>query len=249
MFRRVYERLPGRIQPVVSRAYRRVYDTIPHPTPSPFVDARKFVTENSPTIVDGGAHEGETIAILQQLFRSPTIHAFEPNPEKFAHLTSEYGTDGDVHLYNCALGDENGVAQFNVTRASYASSILEPTAAYSALDSDNTVERTVQVDVRPLDCVITDEVDVIKLDLQGYEYFALQGAAESLDRANVVISETMFNRNYENQPVFDKLDELLSQNNFKLYDFYTLKHWPDGQIRHADVLYVSEDVFEKTVRS
>jgi hypothetical protein len=47
---------------------------------NPYHDAHQVIEINSPTIVDGGAYEGEMTERFLNLFSSPTIHAFEPLP-------------------------------------------------------------------------------------------------------------------------------------------------------------------------
>jgi len=242
MYRKLYDVLPAQVQPFAKNMYCRLYASLP-PLPEDerrWKDVKKEYSKRSPTIIDGGAHKGETIEDLKNWFVSPKIHAFEPHPDNFELLQKRYGDDDSITLYNYAIGNEKGTMKLNVTRSTPGSSLLEPTEDYQSMWEGSVVEETVDVETRQLDEVLDEKVDILKLDLQGYEYFALQGATRLLQGVEIVTSETMFNINYLGQKEFDDLDELLCRNGFKLRNFYHIKHWPDGRARHADVVYIKD---------
>lgn len=245
-FSKAYQLLPDRVQPAVRSIYQKgqrqyfdLYRDLPEPseTSKMWLDVKEEVRINSPTIIDGGAHEGETIEELLYLFSSPEIHAFEANPEKATMLKRKYRDEENIHIYNYALSAKNGHKEFNITKSSSASSLLTPTEDYQSLGEGNKVNRKVLVETKRLDDEIDRNIDIIKFDLQGYEYSALKGSINTLKNTKAVLLETMFNENYQEQKTFYDLDTIMSENKFKLADVYKIKHWPDGQVRHADVLY------------
>jgi len=49
----------------------------------------KIVTGSSPIIFDVGAHHGQSAEFFSEIFNSPTIYSFEPDPESFQILKSK----------------------------------------------------------------------------------------------------------------------------------------------------------------
>jgi FkbM family methyltransferase len=239
---KVYNSLPAQVQPYIKRLYYKLYEDIPKPSEDEkkWMDVKNYSQSKSPTVIDGGAHKGETIDDLTYWFSSPEIHAFEPNPHNFDLLKRKYGDRDNIHIYQYALANKRGTMKFNITKSTSVSSLLEPTEDYQSMFEGGEIDETVEVETRQIDDIINKKVDIVKLDLQGYEYFVLKGARNVLQRASIVVSETMFNTNYSEQKVFRDLDEILYQNGFQLKNFYKIKHWPNGQIRHADVLYTRQ---------
>lgn len=56
--------------------------------------------------IDLGANVGEVTAQLAAT--GATIHAFEPDPETFGHLSAALGARPNVHLHNAAVGGRDG---------------------------------------------------------------------------------------------------------------------------------------------
>jgi len=125
--------------------------------------------------VDGGANAGLYSVLASQAAGSQgMIHAFEPHPVVHSILTGNLSENGCVNVkpWKAALGAAAGTASL------YHSA--EP-GSHSLLES-NPAERY-SVRVLTLDEVLgNNRVDLIKLDLEGYEPFALQGMHSILAR-------------------------------------------------------------------
>ncbi len=135
--------------------------------------------------VDGGAHVGSwTFAMLERGFQ--VVQAFEPAQDTFECLAENvkewrlrHMTDTDnrfIGLHRCALGAEATTMG------------MKDDTKY---DGGNTGGRYLKgegsVSVRPLDIYRLEDVDFIKLDLEGFELFALRGARETLLRCKPVV--------------------------------------------------------------
>lgn len=135
------------------------------------------------TAIDGGAHVGSWVPRLAAAF--PRVIAFEPCPENFALLQANTAGLRGVELRRAALGAAAGSARL--------SRVPEPGANSGqwAIADDGA-----EVAVATVDRLGLADLSLLKLDLEGYELPALQGAAETLRRCRpvVVIEEAGWGR-------------------------------------------------------
>jgi FkbM family methyltransferase len=210
-----------------------------------FVDIAERIQTDSPVIVDGGANRGGTIDLFLKQYKNPTIHAFEPIPELVDVLRNRYGNNKNIFIHGMALGVANNPISFNVVDNLVSSSILSPTETnrnYHGSKMD--IKQTVEVPMVRLDNVLDDDIDILKLDLQGYELEALRGCGSLLDSTKIITTEVEFIPLYEGQPLFADIDTFLRSHNFKLLNLYDLWTHPDGQLTAGDAAYLNRRHFE-----
>lgn len=131
------------------------------------------------TVIDAGASVGlYTIAIARRLGPQGHVIAFEADPnsaETLTRMVEINGVGSLVTVYNQAVGDSTGTVRFIQGRGLESRVALEEDTA------------SAQVPVVKLDDVFESKrVDILKLDVEGYELHALRGAARLLadpDRA------------------------------------------------------------------
>lgn len=233
--------------PIVDRVSRRAFGNAARPTYGRMADRDRYadiaahVATDSPVIVDGGASIGDSVAHFLSLFLSPTIHAFEPNPEAAAALERRFGDRPNVILNRTALGSANAEVELNILRHASSSSFLLPTdmvLRYHGAEMD--VVQTLKVRQVRLDAVLDDDVDILKLDLQGYELEALRGCGVLLGRVRAITTEVEFVPLYAEQPLFAEIDQFLRAEGFRLLNLYELWTHPDGQLTAGDAVYLNE---------
>jgi FkbM family methyltransferase len=115
--------------------------------------------------VDAGAHVGLLTRKLAQHFER--VYAFEPNPEAYACL--RVNTEGlkNVTLFPKALGAAPGRAG------------IRPAPGFNS--GDRVLDETAQdVEMTTVDALGLEELDLLKVDVQGYEWYVLQGAARTI---------------------------------------------------------------------
>lgn len=119
-------------------------------------------------VVDAGAFIGDhTFAYCDAVGEFGTVHAFEPNPEAYECLT-----------YNCPSARTYNVGLSNKkTKVNYAK---DPNAGASRIVADS--EDTLAVSTITLDSLKLPRLDFFKLDIEGYELYALKGALHTLRR-------------------------------------------------------------------
>jgi FkbM family methyltransferase len=194
-----------------------------------------------PIIIDGGAHKGESIDTITSVFDNVNIHAVEANPGRASELENKYDSE-NIEIYNVALGPENDEVEFNITKKDQSSSILDSTDKnVDSFGEKVAVEKQVMVEQNRLDNIIEFSPDIIKLDLQGYELRALEGARDLLQSVELVLVETSFRELYEGQATFCELHAFLQRNGFSIFNIYETYTTETGELAEFDALYRSTD--------
>ena len=125
------------------------------------------------TAIDGGAHIGTWSTHLARHFRN--VLAFEPAVDTYECLALNVGKFPNVVPFRAALGCSD-------SRASLSDEAQRPgnTGARYIVPGD-------EFGVFTIDHFDIDDLDFLKLDLEGYEYFALLGGAETIRACRPVI--------------------------------------------------------------
>ncbi|QLA14579.1 FkbM family methyltransferase [Desulfolutivibrio sulfodismutans DSM 3696] len=193
-----------------------------------------------PVIVDGGANKGRTTARFLELFPRARVAAFEPLPELARKLEKRYLGDARVVVQACALGPQAATAELTVLSRRTLSSMLPPTGIHEKYaDQDIRQTARVTVPVVRLDAALPQGADIIKLDLQGYELAALQGAVGILPRAALILAETAFYPLYDGQPLFPELREFLAAHGFAFEGLYDPFSDAKGRLASGDALFTA----------
>ena len=242
------------LRPLVRRIRARPHrESVPAPARSHgqmavrdrFADIKAKLTE-SPVIVDGGANVGEMTAKFLSQYRSPVIHAFEPIPELVSQLRTRFTGRSNVTIHSVAMGAEAKTVSFNVLNSMGSSSVFNPSAIVKSYHGEKMdIHQVVEVQQVRLEDVMgaNCEVDLLKLDLQGYELEALKGCGKLLERIKIITTEIEFVPLYEGQPLFGDIDVYLRAHGFRLLNLYELYTHPDGQLTAGDAVYLNSKYF------
>ncbi len=139
--------------------------------------------------LDAGGNIGWYSLLLDKLMPDNSlIYAFEPDPLNYGLLSTniELNNADKVVPVNLALSDKNEVRKLY----QYSNNNL---GRHSLLDINE--DDYVEVETITLDSYIDSagidvaRVKFLKIDIEGYEYFALCGASNVLDHVTTVISE------------------------------------------------------------
>ncbi len=132
-------------------------------------------------VLDVGANFGYfTVLAARAVGEKGAVHAFEPEPGNFALLEKNLKTNGYVdraHAHNVALGDAPGAALLFTDPANLGNPSL-------AKDNVPDAAGSVRVAIVTLDSMLDrlPKIDLLKMDVQGFEACVLAGARGLLER-------------------------------------------------------------------
>jgi FkbM family methyltransferase len=169
-------------QPFIYRAANRFYK-IAYPIYRPVYSAFKAWTDRPERrvirqILPGGgvvADVGANIGVYTRFFAScvgpaGVVHAFEPDPENFRRLRAAAGHLPNARLNQLAVADTSGELLLYVS-----DQLNVDHRAYAPKENDR---RSIRVRAMTLDEYFKpgERVDLVKFDIQGFEFHALKGA-------------------------------------------------------------------------
>jgi FkbM family methyltransferase len=137
------------------------------------------------------------------------ILAFEPTPSTYERLLENIRINGytNINAFNLGLSNKNGILDFNISNNGYD--------AWNSMVQQEHLENgiQIQVEVKALDSLIEENslstINLIKIDVEGWEKFVLEGSINLLNRSDspVILVEftetTAFNAGYYLGELFD----------------------------------------------
>ncbi len=203
----------------------------------------------APLIIDGGAHRGGSVEAFSAFAPQASFHCFEPDPSLAKELVETFSAKPNVQVVMAALGESKGKATFNINASRPTNSLLPPgEGLQSDLQSLCKLVEQVEVDILTIDAYCTQQVlsqvDIIKLDLQGYDYKALLGARSTLRSARVVLIEVLFVEIYKGCNLFPDVLRLLGESGYSLYTLCGLHYGKHDELLWADAIFVNNKTHE-----
>jgi FkbM family methyltransferase len=190
--------------------------------------AKQFWIELSPvfehqeirTIAYVGAHEGQTSLAIDDAFPGRSFVLIEPVPSTFKRLMENVQGRKNMKCCNLAAGSKEETRDMFVDHFSAASSLL-PYEEIAILELPFLGRgKTVKVEIKPLDRILaeqgSDQVDLLVIDVQGYEDEVLKGALKTVKTCKVVMSELSVQPLYSGSSTFTSIHETLAHEGFSL---------------------------------
>ena len=198
----------------------------------------------NPVIIDGGAHRGGSVNAFSQYVPQAQFHCFEPDPLLAKELIQTFTGKPHVRIVMAALGEIRGRATFNINVSRPTNSLLPMGEALQPdLQSLCQLVEQVEVDILTIDdyceTQAINRVDIIKLDLQGYDYQALLGGQKAMQHARVVLIEVLFVEIYKGCHLFPDILLLMGQRGYTLYTLCGLHYGSQDELLWADAIFVN----------
>jgi FkbM family methyltransferase len=137
--------------------------------------------------VDVGANYGFTSVPLANVFKE--IHSFEILPSVVECLQENTKEFPNIKIYPFGLGrEESNKTIAHYPKYSLISQIINSDGSVPSDQSGRGYEYVkTDVKIKPLDSLNLPKIDVIKIDVEGYEFEVIAGAAETLSRSQALI--------------------------------------------------------------
>jgi FkbM family methyltransferase len=167
----------------------------------PVTEAIYRLLDRDEVAVDAGAHIGYMTSVM--VARGAKVHSFEPHPETHEWLRANVANwNGHVELYRLALSSSAGTGWLGAGAEFTSNSGVPALVERERSDLD-----CFEVRLQRLDEVVTSDVALLKVDVEGHEHAVLEGAPP---RIRDVIFE-------EHQAPPTPTTELLAARGYRLY--------------------------------
>ena len=180
---------------------------------------KKYLPHN-PVIIDCGAHDGSDSVELARMLKGE-IHAFEPVENLFARLKVNAKKFPNIACYQIALSDKNGQQDFYISegRSDASSSLLIP-KEHIYDHPDTFFKSKISVNALTLDswAEINEikQVDLLWLDMQGFELNMLEVSKKILPTVKVIHTEVSTKETYSGVAQYGEYRRFLETKGFKV---------------------------------
>lgn len=162
------------------------------------------------TLVDVGANIG-TIALTgaARVGSGGRVLAIEPHPRIFECLKENGALNGctTIQYYNCAIGASSGVVTFSDRGDDDQNKVMEGDG--------------LQVEMRMLDDLLQEagvtSIDLLKIDVEGFEKYVLDGASKTLKATACVYIETLERNLVAYKTTISEIHHVLQTYGFQLF--------------------------------
>lgn len=183
--------------------------------------------------IDGGAATGTWSTELRKIWPNARILCIEPRDDAQQALRQVQAELGNLEIAKTLLGSSEGEVDFYLgLEASSINREFAPSTSELKRQSMAMLDKLVQG--TPF-----ERPDLIKLDLQGAELSALEGAEECMKHATAIQLEVSFLEFSSGIPLIADVFAFLKKRDFVAYDILGLWHRPfDGAMAQGDILFL-----------
>ena len=203
-----------------------------------------FLDDEGITLLDIGA-AGGIEPRWEKISQQISYIGFEPDDR--LQVTEPTSKFRKYKLIPCAVGRIESEVKFYITAGPGKSSIYLPNTQFIQRfpnpERFNVISESI-LEVLPIDKLVSEKVNFIKLDIQGGEMDALSGATTILENVLGLELEVEFSKIYLNQPIFGDINSFLVEKGFEFIDFINLCRWEQftynsvGQLVFGDALFL-----------
>jgi len=190
------------------------------------------------TIFDVGANIGQSAIKFRRAFPDSKIFCFEPVESVFAKLAENLKGDERVSLHKIALADSSCQKTIYLTADSMTNGFESSLTAIGTASVP-----TLTVDEFARENAI-DRIDLLKVDVEGYDLRVLEGAKQFLqtNRIVFVIAEVGFNESDSLHVSFENVRSFLASHGYSVFGIYDQQlEWSgQPQLRYANVCFINE---------
>jgi FkbM family methyltransferase len=175
----------------------------------------------------GSLHCLESVEFSKK-YKNAKIYAFEANSESYKVCLENTKDIENITVINKCINDYDGECSFfpiNTTKTvtTWFDGNRGASSMFKANGAVDHIEKYIQDEIK-MPCLRLDtfckennitNIDAIWMDLQGAEMLALKGLGEVLDTVFIIQTELEINPMYENQCLYNEVNELLVNKGFR----------------------------------
>ena len=183
---------------------------------------RKYSKESNLTFFDIGANIGQTTLRIKQFFPNSVVYVFEPINKTFSALKKNVSSKKNVHLFNKAMGNQEGTIEVFHRQDSEWNSLV-PTLNKLA-EGEGGLRETITVTT--IDEFVKEnsihKIHLLKTDTEGFEMEVLEGAKRSLENGliEMIYAEVGFNDTDKQHVYWKRILAFLEPYGFQFLGFY-----------------------------
>lgn len=187
-------------------------------------------------VIDVGANVGSFTSDLIAYFPRIRSHCFEPNPEVFEVLSNNLSHTRTI-LNNSALGARRGSAELTLGVSSEYSSLVPS----EKLMGESTGNYKVRVDTLQdyIESKQIQKVDLLKVDVEGFEIQVLEGVRNRLTDIDVIMCEARFGPHEYPGVQISELIEFLLDFDFRFLALYNDTSAKSKVFNYGDALFTN----------
>lgn len=196
-------------------------------------------------IIDAGANIGQTCIHLSKWFPEATIYSFEPVLATYERLRKNTRSYPKIRCIHAALGETETRAQITLIQNSELNSLnAEPMLNALVTGASEIVQVTTLRQFMASNKI--DAIDILKMDVQGYELPLLRGAGDIANIGCIFAEVGLQDDGRADLTPFSELHAYLRSREFffsGLYDAF--RHWDAKMlVSFGNALYVQTSWFE-----
>jgi FkbM family methyltransferase len=192
-------------------------------------------------VFDVGANYGQTALHYFEEFPKVSIYSFEPVAASFKKLEENTKGKDSIKCFHFALGDKEEELEISL--------FDEANSQLNSLKSSNSGSggKKEKIKVRTLDGFVLEnnirEIDLLKIDTEGFEINVLNGAKKMLaeKKVNAVLCETALAKSNKRNTQLVELMELLEEKNYFFVGLYetNVNHYKEG-LAYSNALFIKK---------
>ncbi len=195
-----------------------------------------------PSVVfDVGAHQGQTTLHFRKSFPAASIHCFEPVEANFNKLKLNTKGKKKIRINRFALGSSNDYVKMTDSNSDQTHQVSR-NHCKTLSNGDLPM-----VPMKTIDSYMEHEgiagIDLLKIDVEGYELEVLEGAKNALERSliKVIFAECDFDPEDTQHTYFNELWNYLRSRNFSFFGLYDVIHYERNQdIGYCNALFIKK---------
>jgi FkbM family methyltransferase len=145
-----------------------------------------ILDKKKPKIIDVGANIGQFSSAVKFFYPDARIIAFEPDLKVCERYKNNLSRHENVEIHNVGLGAKSHLATFYRSKVSAASSFVR--------DPSEFIIGQTKIDIKTLDSFGLFGIDLLKIDVEGYEGEVIDGAKKTLAKSKFALIEVSLKR-------------------------------------------------------